>query len=210
MNNPLRVMLGFATATDGKLEEFAGVVVKGLTDNPAFPNPPVKPDALNALLTTFRQSLTAQEEGGKIATASKQAAREALIVALRELAAYVQQNCNNEETLVYSAGFNTPNLSRTQRALEQPTYVRLTNGNSGQLLLQIKPVANARAYELQCAVVTPDGTIGAMQKVGLGTNSRALAINDLKPGTTYAVQVRAVGGSTRYSDWSDPTSRMCM
>lgn len=30
----------------------------------------------------------------------------------------------------------------------------------------------------------------------------------LVPGTTYELQLRSVGGTTGYSDWSDPVSRM--
>jgi chitodextrinase len=36
-----------------------------------------------------------------------------------------------------------------------------------------------------------------------------MSVNGLTPGTTYVFQVRAVGGSTGYSDWSNPVSRMC-
>jgi len=36
-----------------------------------------------------------------------------------------------------------------------------------------------------------------------------MTINNLTPGTTYAFQVRAVGGSTGYTDWSDPVAHMC-
>ncbi|MGH7976559.1 MAG: fibronectin type III domain-containing protein [Limisphaerales bacterium] len=35
-------------------------------------------------------------------------------------------------------------------------------------------------------------------------------LTDLTPGAMYSVQVRAVGGSTGYSDWSDPVSHMAM
>jgi len=35
-------------------------------------------------------------------------------------------------------------------------------------------------------------------------------MTNLTPGTTYNVQVRAIGGSTGYSDWSDPSSHMSL
>jgi hypothetical protein len=41
------------------------------------------------------------------------------------------------------------------------------------------------------------------------TNSRLMTIDGLSPGKKYMFQVRAIGGSTRYSDWSNPVSRMC-
>lgn len=33
-------------------------------------------------------------------------------------------------------------------------------------------------------------------------------LESLVPGTTYEVQTRSVGGTTDYSDWSDPVSHM--
>lgn len=37
-----------------------------------------------------------------------------------------------------------------------------------------------------------------------------MPLNGLTPGTQYQVQVRAIGGSTGYSDWSDSVSHMSM
>ncbi|MFO1481723.1 MAG: fibronectin type III domain-containing protein [Verrucomicrobiaceae bacterium] len=51
---------------------------------------------------------------------------------------------------------------------------------------------------------------GPYQSGGLFTNSRSMAINGLTPGGNYQFQVRAVGGSTGYSDWSDPVSHMSL
>ena len=36
------------------------------------------------------------------------------------------------------------------------------------------------------------------------------AINGLTAGTNYSIEVRAIGGSTGYSDWSDPVSHMSL
>ena len=51
---------------------------------------------------------------------------------------------------------------------------------------------------------------GPWQSGGLFTNSRSMPLNGLTPGTNYTVQVRAIGGSTGYSDWSDPVSHMSL
>jgi chitodextrinase len=53
------------------------------------------------------------------------------------------------------------------------------------------------------------GVPGGWQTAGLFTTSKSMTIAGLVPGTTYTFQVRAVGGSTGYSDWSNPVSRMC-
>jgi len=41
-------------------------------------------------------------------------------------------------------------------------------------------------------------------------DSQHITFYGLTPGTTYTVQVRALGGSTGQSDWSDPSSHMAM
>ena len=45
---------------------------------------------------------------------------------------------------------------------------------------------------------------------GISTKSRSIVMSGLTPGQVYSVQVRAIGGSTGYSDWSDPSSHMVM
>jgi len=37
-----------------------------------------------------------------------------------------------------------------------------------------------------------------------------IAINGLSAGTLYKLEVRAIGGSTGYSDWSDSVEHMSM
>jgi hypothetical protein len=41
-------------------------------------------------------------------------------------------------------------------------------------------------------------------------SSRALPVGGLTPGSNYQFQVRAVGGSTSYSDWSNPVSHLSL
>jgi hypothetical protein len=45
---------------------------------------------------------------------------------------------------------------------------------------------------------------------GLYTDSRAIAINGFGAGQTNKLGVRAIGGSTGYSDWSDSGEHMSM
>ena len=37
-----------------------------------------------------------------------------------------------------------------------------------------------------------------------------MIVTGLTPGTVYAIQVRALGGTTGSGDWSDPVAHMCM
>lgn len=209
MANP-RVLISFSKTVDNSLAEFAGAVLQGLTGNSAFPNPPVSLTALRDGITEYTEALVAQVQGGTMATAHKKKKRAALVTLLRKLARYVEDNCDGNLATLLSSGFTAASTSHTRTALAKPRAMRIVNGNSGQLLVRIKPCANAKCYELRYAVVGADGAAGPWQSGGLATNSRALALNNLTPGTTYIIEVRAIGGTTGYSDWCDASSRMSM
>ena len=49
-----------------------------------------------------------------------------------------------------------------------------------------------------------------MARRGLFTNFRNMPLNNLAPGTSYQVHVRAIGGSTGYGDWSGSVRHMGM
>ena len=48
------------------------------------------------------------------------------------------------------------------------------------------------------------------QAAGVFTQARRVVLENLTPGTSYTLQARAIGGSTGYSDWSDPVSHMAL
>ena len=208
--NP-RVLTSFTKATDGSLKITAMTIHQGLTGNPSFPNPTVPLPALAAAITTYSDALVAQEQGGTMATAAKNNQRVALIALLRKLANYVQDNCDGELATLLSSGFAAASTSRAQTPVAAPFILNVVNSHSGQLLIKLRePIAHAKCYELRYAVIGTDGTPGPWLNGGLNSNSRGLALNGLTPGMSYIMQVRAIGGSTGYSDWSPTTSHMSL
>ena len=190
----LRVLLGFTNAPDHILEETTGAVIQHLYGNVAFPSPPVPTATLQSALTAFTASIAAQAAGGPPTTANKNNKRDALIALLRQLAGYVQQNCNNNMAMLLSSGFDAVSTNRAQSDLPAPAIRAIDNGMSGQILVRVTPVANAKAYEVRFALIAPGGAPGPWQNGGLFTNSRSMPINNLTPGTNYNFQVRAIGG----------------
>ena len=72
------------------------------------------------------------------------------------------------------------------------------------------PFANANGYEARYAAIGAGGTPGPWQTGQVFPNTRTLAVNGLTPGNSYPIQVRALGGSTQYSDWSDSVQHMSL
>jgi hypothetical protein len=187
----------------------AGAVITGLTNNLAFPAPTVELKAVQAAADDLNAALAAQTHGGAAATAEKNNKQEALIVLLRKLKHYVEDNCGNDVAVLLSSGFQAAATTRNRSPLANPSIVSVGPGNSAELVLKVTPIARAKCYEVRSAALGAGNVPGPWQSAGLFSTARSMTIAGLIPGTIYEFQVRAVGGSSGYTDWSNPVSRMC-
>src|SRR5215831_4407968 len=105
MDTHIRVKQGFNSASDQELVALTAAVNSGLTGNKAFPNPPAELAALGAAHDAFVAAIGATATGGTLATADKDNKRAAVIVLLRKLSHYVEDNCNNDVAVLISSGF---------------------------------------------------------------------------------------------------------
>ena len=197
--------LAFARLSDSELDNFAHAVFAAMTANAAFPSPPVTLANLQTATSDFTAKVAAAQNGGPMDTAAKNNSRQALLGILRQLAMYVQMNCNNDQAVLLSSGFQAQSTNRASIPLEQPQGLSLNNGQSGQLVASIDPVRNANMYEGR--IKPSDGDW--MPSVFTG-DSQHITFAGLTAGKNYTAQVRALGGSTGQSDWSDPSSHMAM
>jgi hypothetical protein len=205
-NNNYRVALSFARLPDSDLDEFTSNVITCLTSNAGFPTPTVKPADLTKLQSTFTDAIVAAAQGGKQATAAKNEARESLLDAMRKNAAYVQGIASHDLPLLLSSGYEATSTNRAQGQLDIPTIVGINNDATTQLTVRMQPVDNARSYQVRASTGNNGSTV-SLPTVD-STQARRVILPNLTPGATYTVQARAVGGTTGYSDWSDPVSHM--
>lgn len=201
----LRVALAFARLPDAEMDNFADGVINGITGNAAYPSPPVTMGNLQTARNDFVARLAAAKSGGPADTAAKNNSRQSLVGLLRQLAGYVQLNCNNDLATLLSSGFQVMSTNRSPSPLEQPQSLVVKNGLSGQLIASVDRIKNTRLYEGRTKVSDGDW----LPSVFTG-DSQHITFDGLTPGTIYTVQVRALGGSTGQSDWSDPSSHMAM
>ena len=208
----LRVQLGFTNAADHSVVEQTEDVLLGLyvslSWNPVPPAPvrPVTQAALQTALDQFGDAMAKTDMGGPADTADKNNKRDVLIALLRQLAGFVQANHGNDMAKLLASGFPAVSTNRAQHPLDTPVIRDLLHGNTGQIIMRVTPIANARNYEPQCALIGPGGGPGPWVSAGLFSNSRSMPVNGLTPGAEYLFRVRALGGSTGSSDWSDTRS----
>lgn len=197
-----RVSLGFTKLPDDALVGFALNIEAGLSGNPAFPTPYVPVATVAVQRQAFASAITEARFGGPMQTAAKNDKRVILLGSLRQDASYVQMVAGTNLTALLSSGYLATNTNRVQVPLPRASIATLNNGFSGMLILNIQPLVNARAFEVE----TKNGA--DWMSAGIFAYGRGIVLPDLIPGQSYSVRVRAVGGSTGYSDWSDPASRI--
>jgi hypothetical protein len=207
MSQRVRAVGGFDNQSADQLITAGGVVLAGLTNNPAFPSPPVDLQTLQSAVDGLNAALAAQAHAGLAATAEKNSKQAALTALLRKLQRYVEDNCGDDVTVLLSSGFQAAADTHVRGPLENPAIVSVDYRN-GELVLKVAPVRRAKCYEVRMASLDANSVLGPLQPAGLFTNSRSMTISGLTPGMTYMFQVRAIGGSTGYSDWSNPVSRI--
>lgn len=200
-----KVSLHFAELSDTELDNFAQGVIAALTGNATYPTPPVTLANLQAAVDDYTAKMAAAQTGGVSDTAAKNNSRNTLNGLLRKVAAYVQMMCDEDPALLLSSGFQMQSTNRSSTPLEKPKGLSIKNGVAGQLVARVDAVKNANMYEGRIKATTGD-----WQPSVFTGDSRRVPFPGLTPGTSYMIEVRALGGSTGQSDWSDPSSHMAM
>jgi hypothetical protein len=204
MQKNYRVYLGFTKDTDQNVNMFAQGSVESLTGHPVFTDPPIKPADLGKLQVTFNQSMLDASDGGATLIRQKKAAKTALTDALVKNGLYVQLTARQDLDTLLSSGYDVCSTNRTSSPLDTPSITAIVNGIAGQLIVRATPLLNAKGYQAQTS------TDGGKTWVDMGDfgGARRIELDGLTSGTAYMIRVRGVGGSTQYSPWSDPLTRV--
>lgn len=202
MNTNYKVSYAFVQLPDTAIGDFTDDIINALTGNASFPDLPVALPMLGTQKTTYLDKLSATAQGGTLATAAKNAAKTVLIESLRKTAAYVQSVASLDLELLLSSGFTNVSTNRAQSPLDKPLVLAVDNSYTAKFIVRLQPVTNARAYEVQYK----NG--GGWLPAGIFTQARRIEISGLTSGASYTVQVRAIGGSTGYSDWTATESKI--
>jgi hypothetical protein len=206
----IKAVLGFAGVPDADLVARCNAVHDGVTNNPAYPNPPIDMPGFKAAIDAYTTAIADALDGGKAAIAARNKRRGDVIIMLHQLGHYFEVACKGDMNTFVSSGFVAVSKTRApEQPVATPAIASVDQGNSGQLVVAIKNVAKARHYELRFGAVPVGGGAISWTTILVATTKPPTAFNSLTPGGTYSFQVRAFG-KLGYSDWSDPVSRMCI
>jgi len=178
-------------------------ILVAMTGNASYPTPVPALADITAACTAFVTAVSAVNTGPHGVIVRKQK-RAQLVGLVRSLALYVQQACNGDPAVLLTSGFPARKTRQPAGPLSAPANLRLARGKiSGQLKARCNRVVRAGSYQWRYAT-TAAPTTWTLVDPSLGVS---IVLEDLIAGTSYIVQVRAVG-SQGPSDWSDSATLM--
>jgi hypothetical protein len=207
---PLHIALGYSGMTDSAVAAAALAAHDGVKAHPElFPTPPDL-DAFMTNIQGFEAAIAAAPDGGKKAVSQKNKQRAATIKSMRQLGHYVEANCKDDVTIVNASGFKVAAAARVPpQPMPQGVIAKVGAGPaSGQIDVKGKPIPKARSYVVRYAPLGSDNKPGTWTEIAL-TNPRTIRLTGLTPGTTYAIQIRALG-VLGFGDWSDVATRISL
>jgi hypothetical protein len=200
-----RVSLGFARKIDTDLIAFTRNVVTLMTGNLQYPTPSPTLAIITTSVDAFEVAVHDALDGGKIAIATRNAARVELLSLDRQLAAYVQGHCANDLVNLLSSGFEAIKAPSPIGQLPPPQNPRLLlTGMSKELSFRYDGVYNAANYSYQTA--TDD--VGPWTDYDIASKAQ-VKLTGLTPGKVYWARVRA-NGTAGPSEWSNPATAMAV
>ena len=187
------VRLGISGITPTALVEKGRNHVKMLTGNLAFVTPTPTLAAITAACNTLDAANQAYDfNRGKTEKEARDVAFEVLKELIRELAGYIQANCNNEKELIISAGFDVRRLAEPLGPLPAPGNVRaLVTPYPGRLDLRWNGVRGRLIYTIEMTATDP--LVPAGWAPLTQTSKNRYSVEDLNSNTVYSFRITTVG-----------------
>jgi len=149
-----RVKLGLRNASDSEVVTIATKVFNGVKNNEHFRDSYVDMPAFEAAIDEFKHAIAIRPNAGKPGTADKNEKRRKVENFIRKMAAYVDSAHNDNPETLLSTGFPAKNPSHAPGPIPKAVIRTLKNGITGQLVLIVEAIKNAKSYQVQSATMT--------------------------------------------------------
>jgi hypothetical protein len=206
----IKASVAFLGLTAQELIVQARKVVDSMPNNPLYSGATIDAPTLAGAIDGYIASV-AEATDSKKAVAEREKQRMALIRLLRQLAHFVEVACKDDMAAFMTSGFQPVTYTRTvPQQLPPASITKVEQRNTGQFLVRVKPLPKARMYQIQYAPVGAGGAPPASwTQVAIPSATKPAVLNNLTPGVTYSIQVRAYG-VLGYTEWSDAVTRMAI
>lgn len=202
-----RVHINYEDWDDYSLATLSGRTLSSMTDNANFPEPRPELTVYRALVNDYREKHeVASKKGSQFEKKAKDNARKALLMAMHELAFYVNTVARGDAEILASSGFELLAPPQSKQYPKVVTNIRLADGRfSGEIKLMFSALKEAYEYEYNYSTVLGADGDPVWGEVHRTSTSRMNYISGLPPGSTCYVRVRA-RNKKGIGDWSNSVS----
>lgn len=177
---------------EAEIKALAQSIIAGLTNNPDFPNPPVTPAELQALLDTFNNlgdTQVADQAKAQQSTETKQHGQENLTAAMRSALRYAENTVSGNDAKLAALGWSGKAAKTPLQAPGQPRSLEAPRQGAGWLTLDWKAPADGGApasYRIERRKLPG----GDWETVGMAIESEA-TLNNQERGKEWEYRVIA-------------------
>ena len=144
-----KIVLNLFSLSDGALEDLGLAVAAAMNGNTHFPEPEPSLAALNDSIKAYSDALALAKTRDKVKVAIKKDLKEVLLTDLRKLISYCSMVAAGDRAKLVSSGFPVNAETASFKMLPAPENLTVKTGiNSGEAIVSINRIANARAYLL--------------------------------------------------------------
>jgi hypothetical protein len=181
-------------------------IVERMSGNAAFPNPVPALGAITDSVQALRKAIADALDGGKTATAVKNARHKELRLLVNQLAGHVASVAEGNELAILSAGFGVRKPGKPVPEPAMPTGLQVyISAHTGRVDLAWDPVYPAVTYHIQWTAGDPTNE-KAWELVAVSTRSSA-KVTGLPSGQLSHFRVAGIG-TKGMGPWSQVASTL--
>ena len=194
-----KITLSLRRLNDGQLEVQALAIAAAMNGNTNFPEPSPALADLNNGIQLFSDGLALAKTRDKVKVAIKNQRRDNLELLLTHLSNYCGHIAKGDRAILASSGFTLKAEISSPKTLGTPENFSVKPGNnSGEALLSINPVRNAKGYLFLYgpSPMSNNAWFHVLSSQPYNT------ITGLVPGATYSFKIGSTGskGQVVYTD----------
>jgi hypothetical protein len=195
---------GTSKLTSAQLAAKAEFIVERMSDNPAFPDPVPALETITDGVNALRKSMADALDGGRTATALKNARHKELRLLVNQLAGHVASVAEGNELAILSSGFSVrkPGKPAPEPAMPRGLQVFYSD-HTGRVDLAWDPVYPAVTYHIQWTATDPTDEKG-WQLATVSTRS-SVKVMGLPSGQVSHFRVAGIG-TKGMGPWSQVAS----
>lgn len=184
------IVTDFRRLREAAMVPATSFIIESMTDNAAYPEPPVKTTVLQTLLNSYSTALAEATSRDRNKIAVKNQLRKQLNVALAQNGRYVNMMADGDVPMLVSSGYTLAKQPEPRYIVSPKAPVIKQGINSGSLICKVEADKAATGYiHMRTAAPVTENS----EWISVNTTRSQYEFTDLQAGKEYAFKVVVIG-----------------